>query len=88
MKTKLITPHKKNCRALALFKKGDWSTPWGYVGDAVYRAKDGSKRGRSHRWLIVMCNSVDNCPGRILVQDESILLELPSGEKSTQQEVG
>jgi hypothetical protein len=73
IKSKLLTPHRKDCSAVKAVKRGNWGTPWAFLEtiekrDAIGRSKEHGYR----RWWRVRCNDVD-CPGVITIDEKSIL---------------
>lgn len=71
--TKMEEPHVEDCWALEAVAQGEWASPWWIPGLTVYRAKDGSHRGRTVRFQQWECNST-NC-GAVLLVDELGLVD-------------
>jgi hypothetical protein len=84
VKTRQVAPHVANCIAVEQVATGRWNSPWFLNGEAVYADKRGGGRGSSYRWLVATCNTVSShpCPARILIREDSILDEIPTGEQA------
>jgi hypothetical protein len=81
IKTKLITPHSHDCRAMAAVKEGIWKTPWFLQTQVEYRDSAGRKHKHgSSRWFVAICNST-NCSAKMLVCADSIENQLPTAER-------
>lgn len=64
----LLLDHDPDCPAVAAVESGHWDTPWcGIVSGTLWRAKDGTLRGTSHPWHIIVCNSTQ-CGARKIVR--------------------
>lgn len=76
IKSKLLTPHKKDCAAVRAVETDRWKTPWASLEtqekrDAIGRVRESGYR----RWWLVRCNDSD-CPAEIVIDETSILESL------------
>ena len=69
MKSKITTPHNKDCGASKQVKNGIWETPWSeYVERSYFGDKIGRKgNGGGTIWIEFKCNSTQ-CKGRKIVK--------------------
>jgi len=72
VRTKLMKEHVNGCQALRQVAKGSWSHPWFFVG-TVNRAKDGTRRGRWHVWLVFLCND-PGCSAEMLINADDVIV--------------
>ena len=76
MRAKLIGKHKEGC--LAVLQTKDkytrWDSPWCPIPEekALFRAIDGTKKGRNVPWLVFRCNDSD-CKAKIMVNGFDIV---------------
>lgn len=65
--SKLITPHNRNCGAVAMVKKGTWDTAWnGIVREHYFGNEYGNKTKEADNniiWSVIGCNDTD-CPAK------------------------
>lgn len=81
MRTKLIKPHNKDCRALKYVREGSWKSPWAFIEDeASYGRKNTpSLHGGYTRWRYCKCNITD-CKGEIAFAENDLIAFLPHGD--------
>lgn len=79
LEAKVAVPHIKECAAVRLTKKGDWSTPWGPVawgehGDPVITTERryGKNGRRFTKWVVFVCNDTA-CKARLHVSTDFVL---------------
>lgn len=78
MKTRLLQPHRKGCRALGYVADGTWASPWCLTGTTSWRDRIGRLAKHGHNeWLEARCNTLD-CPGRLIVRSEDVCAALPA----------
>lgn len=72
IRTRLIIRHRGGCVAVREVREGRWGNPWSDTSESVYRARDGTDRGSSHRFRVYRCNDPD-CPAKLFVSDNDML---------------
>ena len=75
LKSKVMVPHEKDCRACASVKRGDWDTPWsGIIKRTEYRDVLVRKHKNGHcLYYVISCNST-NCQAEKFVSAEVLSL--------------